>query len=116
MFAKADGRRLGPMTITYASKPIAAGEITDTVVLDGGLFFQQLPVVDQARQYARKGVDIMVTLPLEQLDNPRLTGVSRMLLEASVEARLRDALHAAGYRHISRRREVPGMLVLDAGA
>ena len=47
-----EGRRAqaGPMTITYASKPIAAGEITDTVVLDGGLFFQQLPVVDQARR------------------------------------------------------------------
>ena len=116
MFATTGGRTVGPMTITYASEPIAAGENTDTVVLDGGLFFQPLPVVDQARQYARRGVDIVVTLPLKQLDNPRLTGVSRMLLEASVEARLRDALHAAGYRRISRRRELPGVLVLDAGA
>jgi hypothetical protein len=104
------------MTITYAPNPTATDEITDTVVLDGGLFFQPMPVSDQARHYARAGIDIVVSLPLERLDNPRLTGVTRTLFEASVEARLRDALHAAGYRHITRRREVPGVLMLDARA
>ena len=97
-------------------QPIATGGITDGPVLGGSLFFQQPPIVDQAREYAREGVDSVVTLPLGQLDDPRLTGVTRMLLEASAETRLRDALHAIGYRHISRRREVPGVLVLDARA
>jgi hypothetical protein len=104
------------MTITYAPKPSTTDEVSDTVVLDGGLFFQPMPVIDQARHYARDGIDIVVTLPLLRLDNPRLTDVTRTLLEASVETRLRDALHAAGYRHISRRRDVPGELVLDARA
>ena len=59
---------------------------------------------------------IVVALPLDPLDDPRLTAVTRMLLEVSVETRLRHALQAAGYRHISRRGEVPGVLVLDARA
>jgi hypothetical protein len=71
---------------------------------------------DQVRQHARDGVDVVVTLPLDQLDNARLTGVSRMLFEASVETRLRQALHAADYRDVTRRREVTEVLVLDARA
>jgi hypothetical protein len=104
------------MTITIATQPTASAEITDTVVLDGGLFFQPAPIIDQVRQHARDGVDVVVTLRLAGLDQPRLTGVSRMLLAASVETRLRQALHAAGYRNVTRRRDVPEVLVLDARA
>ena len=64
-------------------------------MLDGGLFFQPLPVVERARQLARDGVQIVATLPLDRLNAPHITGVTRQLLEASVEGHLRSALTAA---------------------
>jgi hypothetical protein len=101
------------------SRSVSRSDVTDiveAVSLDGGLFFQPLPVVERARQLARDGVDIVVTLPLDRLNGPRITGVTRQLLEASVEGHLRSALTAAGYRTISRRRHVQDAMVLDATA
>jgi hypothetical protein len=56
----------------------------------------------------------VVTLPLGRLDNARLTGMTRTLLEVSVEGQLRSALTAAGYRTVRRRGDVEGALVLVA--
>ena len=104
------------MTITLQPRQANVTGTAEAVSLDGGLFFQPLPVVERARQLARDGVDIVVTLPLDRLNAPRLTGVTRQLLEASVESHLRSALTAAGYRTISRRRHVQDAMVLDATA
>ena len=104
------------MTITLEPRQTSVTATAEAVSLDGGLFFQPLPVVERARQLARDGVDIVVTLPLDQLNAPRLTGVTRQLLEASVESHLRSALAAAGYHTISRRRDVQDAMVLDATA
>ncbi len=104
------------MTITLEPRQTDVPGTAEAVSLDGGLFFQPLPVVERARQLARDGVDIVVTLPLDRLNDPRLTGVTRQLLEASVECHLRSALTAAGYHTISRRRDVQDAMVLDATA
>jgi hypothetical protein len=104
------------MTITLQPKQTNVTDTVEAVSLDGGLFFQPLPVVERARQLAWDGVNIVVTLPLDRLDDPRLTGVTRQLLEASVESRLRSVLTAAGYHTISRRRDVQDAMVLDATA
>jgi hypothetical protein len=111
-----DAAHAGAMTIILEPRQISATGTVEAVTLDGGLFFQPLPVVERARQLARDGVDIMVTMRLDQLDAPRLTGVTRQLLEASVESHLRSALTAAGYRTISRRRNVQDAMVLHATA
>jgi hypothetical protein len=116
MFAATTERTLAAMTITSAPKPTAAGEKGDTVVLDGGLFLRRPPVVEDARRFAAVGIDVVVSLSTETLDDRRLTGVTRMLLEAAVEMRLREALRAAGYRQIRRDRDVPGVLPLRARA
>jgi hypothetical protein len=102
------------MTITLAPQHTKHTGTAGAVVLDGGLFFQPLPVAEQARQLASEGISMVVTLPLGALDAPNITGVTRQLLEASVEGRLRSALTAAGYRTISRRRDVLDTMVLDA--
>jgi hypothetical protein len=102
------------MTITLQPQQTNLTGTAEPVSLDGGLFFQPLPVVEQACQLARDGVGIVVTLPLDGLNYPRLTGVTRQMLEASVESHLRSALTAAGYRTISRRRDVQDAMVLDA--
>jgi hypothetical protein len=102
------------MTITLQPQQTNRTDTVEAVSLDGGLFFQPLPVVERARQLAAEGVDIVVTLPLDQLNAPNITGVTRQLLEASVESHLRSALTAAGYRTISRRRDVQDAMVLDA--
>jgi hypothetical protein len=111
-----DAAHAGAMTITLEPEQTSVTGNVEAVSLDGGLFFQPLPVVERARQLARDGTDIVVTLPLDRLNDPRLTGVTRQLLEASVESHLRSALTAAGYRTISRRREVQDAMVLDATA
>jgi hypothetical protein len=110
------GRMLGTMTITLTPKHSTTSEYADAVVLAGGLFFQPSPVIEQARQMARDGVDIVVTLPLSQLDNPGLTGMSRVLLEVSVEGHLRSALTGAGYRTVRRRQDIKDALVIEACA
>jgi hypothetical protein len=102
------------MTITITPNQATTTETADSVVLDGGLFFQPLPVIEQARQLARDGIDIVVSLPLGRLDNPRLTGMTRTLLEVRVEGHLRSALMAAGYRSLRRHRDIEGALVLEA--
>ena len=104
------------MTIILQPRQANVAGTVEPVTLDGSLFFQPLPVVERARQLATDGVDIIVILPLDWLSNPRLTGVTQQLLEASVESRLRTALAAAGYRTISRRPEVQHAIVLDAMA
>jgi len=106
----------GAMTIILEPRRASVTGTVEAVSLDGGLFFQPLPVVERARQLAREGIDIVVTLPLDRLNDPRLTGVTRQLLEASVESHLRSALTAAGYHTISRRRDVQDAMVLDATA
>ena len=52
-------------------------------------------------------------MPVDALDRAPLTGTSRRLLEVAAENRLREALHSAGYRFVTRR-AVPGCIVLDA--
>jgi hypothetical protein len=102
------------MTIILQPQQTNATGTVEGVSLDGSLFFQPLPVIERARQLAGKGVAIVVTLPLDQLNAPHITGVTRQLLEASVEGHLRSALTTAGYRRISRRRDVQDAMVLDA--
>ena len=114
--ASRDAAHAGAMTIILEPRQASVTGTAEAVSLDGGLFFQPPPVVERARQLARDGVDIVVTLPLDQLNAPRLTGVTRQLLEASVESHLRSALTAAGYHTISRRRDVQDAMVLDATA
>ncbi len=114
MFTTAGVVTLAVMTITIESMPAPADVTTDTVVLDGGLFFQPLPVTNRARELARAGVGVAVTVPLTGLDSSRLTGVTRTLLAASVESRLRQALLAAGFRHVERRADVAGAVTLHA--
>jgi hypothetical protein len=104
------------MPIILQPKQANVTGTVEVVTLDGSLFFQPLPVAERARQLARDGVDIIVTLPFDWLSSPRLTGVTQQLLEASVESRLRSALAATGYRTISRRREVQHAIVVDAKA
>jgi hypothetical protein len=104
------------MTIILQSRQANVTGTVEVITLDGSLFFQPLPVVERARQLARDGVDIIVTLPFDWLNNPRLTGVTQQLLEASVESHLRSVLAAAGYRTVSRRREVQQAMVLEATA
>jgi hypothetical protein len=103
------------MTIAYARRSDTVDRVADLLVLDGGVFFQPLPVVEQARRYASEGTDLVVRLRLDGAAS-RLSGVSGMLLEASVETRLRHALTAAGFRHIERRHEDPGVVSLHARA
>ena len=55
----------------------------------------------------------VVSMSLDVLDRAPLTGVSRKLIEASAESRLRQALYAAGYRSVTRR-PVVHSIVLDA--
>ena len=62
------------MTITLEPRQTSVTATAEAVSLDGGLFFQPLPVVERARQLARDGVDIVVTLPLDQLNAPALPG------------------------------------------
>jgi hypothetical protein len=112
--AAPDAAHAGAMTITLQPQQTNLTGTAKPVSLDGGLFFQPLPVVERARQLARDGVGVVVTLPLDGLNYPRLTGVTRQMLEASVESHLRSALTAAGYRTISRRRDVQDAMVLDA--
>jgi len=64
----------GAMTIILEPRRASVTGTVEAVSLDGGLFFQPLPVVERARQLARDGVDIVVTLPLDRLNDPRLTG------------------------------------------
>jgi hypothetical protein len=71
MLFTATRRMLSAMTITISPNTSTTGESADAVLLDGGLFFQPLPVVEHAWQLARDGVDVVVTLPLSRLDNPR---------------------------------------------
>jgi hypothetical protein len=106
------------MTITFATHTITddAADVAVAVgpiVLDGSLFFQPSPVVDEARRLAADGVPLTASISLDVLDRRPLTGVSRKLIEASVESRLRQALHMAGYRSVTRR-AVAGAIVLDA--
>jgi hypothetical protein len=92
------------MTITDAP-PASSIETIDSVVLDGALFFQPPPVLADLERYARVGVgvDVSVRIPTDGLAGSPLTGVSRMLVEAAAETRLRNALRAAGYLNVSRR-------------
>ena len=101
------------MTITETPSAIFSAETTDARVLDGGLFFQPPPAIADLERYAHAGVDVTVKLPTDGLDRSPLTGVSRVLVEATVETRLRNALHAAGYRRISRHVDTAA-IVLDA--
>jgi hypothetical protein len=105
------------MTITFATQAVTDGAdrpaAAGSIVLDGGLLFQPSAVVDQARELAAEGVPLIVSMSLDVLDQAPLTGVSRKLIEASVESRLRQALHTAGYRSVTRR-AVGGAIVLDA--
>ena len=118
MLPATGGRRLSVMTITFATHTTTDDEAdgavaAEPIVLDGSLFFQPSPVVQEARRLAAEGVPITVSISLEDLDRAPLTGVSRQLIEASVDSRLRLALHAAGY-HVVTRRAVVGAIVLDA--
>jgi len=101
------------MTIIEAPTATLTDEATDTVVLDAALFFQPRSVIADLERYARAGVDVSVSLPTDGLDGSPLTGVSRRLVEAAAETRLRNVLHAAGYQHISRRVDATAV-VLDA--
>ena len=103
------------MTITEAPTTAIPHKTTDTVVLDGALFFQPPSLIDQLERYAHAGLDVSVRLPTDGLDASPLTGVSRTLVEAAAETSLRNVLHAAGYRHISRRVDTAAV-VLDARA
>jgi hypothetical protein len=113
------GRTLGDMTITidtqtttdHATNGIAT---TDRVELSGGLFFQPSPVTQQALRLAADGVDVVVSMPLAVLSNAPLTGVTRRLVEASLENRLRQALRNAGFTTVRRRGDVTDTIVLDA--
>jgi hypothetical protein len=62
------------MTITVEPQKTKHTDTAGAVVLDGGLFFQPLPVIEQARQLARDAVDIVVTLPLDRLNAPSSPG------------------------------------------
>ncbi len=62
------------MTIILEPRQASVTGIVEAVSLDGGPFFQPLPVVERARQLARDGVDIVVTLPLDRLNDPALPG------------------------------------------
>src|SRR5262245_58386405 len=105
------------MTITFATHT-STDDASETavaapIVLDGGLLFQASRVIEQARPLAAEGVPLTASIPLDALDRAPLTGVTRKLIEASVENRLRQALCAAGYRWVTRR-AVAGEIVLDA--
>jgi hypothetical protein len=121
MLWRAGGRRLAGMTITFDTQTTTdhttdVAAVSQPIVLDGGLFFQPSPVVEQARRLASEGVEVTVSMSLGVLDHAPVTGTSRRLLEAGVENRLRAALYAAGYRIVTRRRDVPGAIVLDASS
>jgi hypothetical protein len=117
MLPATDERTLTAMTITFATptitdradQPVAA----ELIVLDGGLLFQPSGVVEQSQRLAAEGVPLTVSMSLDALDQAPLTGVSRKLIEAAVESRLRQALHTAGYCSVTRR-AVAGVIVLDA--
>jgi hypothetical protein len=111
------------MTITFDTHTHTTTDRTaDDVVprepieLAAGLFFQPSPVVEQARHLAAEGIDVVVTMSLAVLDQAPVTGTTRSLLEASVENRLREALYAAGFTSVRRRRDVVGSIVLDASS
>ena len=108
---------LAGMTITFDTKTTTdhTAAVSQPIVLDGGLFFQPSPVVDQARRLAAQSVAVTVSMSLGVLDHAPVTGTTRSLLEAGVEHRLREALYAAGCRTVTRR-QVPGSLVLDASS
>ena len=106
------------MTITFATHTVTddqtEGRVApEPVLLEVGLLFQPIRVVEQASQLAAVGVSLVVSMSLDVLDRAPLTGVSRKLIEASAESRLRQALYAAGYRSVTRR-PVVHSIVLDA--
>jgi hypothetical protein len=117
MLCSTGGRTLTAMTITFATQTVTDGAdqpgAAELIVLDGGLLFQPSAVVEQAQGLADEGVPLTVSMSLDALDQAPLTGVSRRLIDASVESRLRQALHTAGYRSVTRR-AVGGAIVLDA--
>jgi hypothetical protein len=102
-----------PPSLVDADTATVTDATTDTVVFDGAPFFQPPPATDELERNAHAAVDVTLTLPLDALDSDRLTGVSRTLVEAAIETRLRHALYAAGYRNISRRIDTAAV-VLDA--
>jgi hypothetical protein len=106
------------MTITFATNTITDRDAdsptaAEPITLDGGLLFQPSPVVEQARQLAAEGLPVTVSICLAVLERAPLTGVSRWLLEASIENRLRQTLQAAGYRSVTRR-AADDAIVVDA--
>jgi hypothetical protein len=64
----------GAMTIILEPRRASVTGTVEAVSLDGGLFFQPLPVVERARQLAREGVDIVVTLPSTGSTTPASPG------------------------------------------
>ncbi len=84
-------------------------------MLDVRSLFQPSPVTDQLRRHARSGDRVSVSIAAESLDVPQLTGVTQTLFIAFVETRIRNALYAAGYRHVTRR-ATPARVVFDANA
>jgi hypothetical protein len=118
MLPASGGRKVMVMTITFATHTVtddqSDGQVaSEPMVLDGGLLFQPTRVVEHARQPAAVGVSLVVSMSLDVLDRAPLTGVSRKLIEAAAESRLRQALYAAGYRSVIRR-PVADAIVLDA--
>lgn len=117
MLPAIDERRLTAMTITFATHTITDGvdqpAAAEFIVLDDGFLFQPSAVVERAHGLAAGGVPLTVSMSLDVLDRAPLSGVSRRLIEASAESRLRQALHTAGYRFVTRR-AVVGVIVLDA--
>jgi hypothetical protein len=117
MLLSAGWRTLDGMTVTFDTQTTAEHP-TDAVrdepiVLEVGLLFQPSPFVERARRLASGGVAVVVSMPVDDLDRAPLTGTSRRLLEVAAENRLREALHSAGYRFVTRR-AVPGCIVLHA--
>ena len=53
-------RRLAGMTITFDTKTTTdhTAAVSQPIVLDGGLFFQPSPVVEQARRLAAQSVAV----------------------------------------------------------
>ncbi len=67
-----DAAHAGAMTIILEPRQASVTGTAEAVSLDGGLFFQPLPVVERARRLAREGVDIVVTCPSTGSTTPAL--------------------------------------------